>query len=95
VLVDNKGLSLNVILNDVSHKTNIPVELMKLKSRGRPIVEARQIYFKRAKEITKCSLAAIGLLVNRDHSTVIHGICTVNNVRELSKRYDEYFNNIN
>lgn len=89
------GFSLEFILEDISNKTNIPVELMKLKTRGRPIVESRQIYFKRAREVTKFSLYTIGLLVNRDHSTVMYGIRTVNNVRELTRKYNELFNGNN
>ncbi len=82
---------LEFILEDVAVRAKIPVETLKMKTRKREIVEARQIYFKRSKEVTKSSLASIGALVNLDHATVLHGITTVNDVRELTKRYDEYY----
>jgi chromosomal replication initiator protein len=79
------------ILSDVSNKSGISEETLKSKTRIREVAEARQIYFKRASQITKLSLAAIGKFVNRDHATVIHGIKAVNNIRELRQKYSEYF----
>lgn len=86
-----KQINLEGILSEVSGKANIPVETLKMKTRKREIVEARQIYFKRAKRETSFSLASIGALVGKDHATVLHGIKTVNNVKELSERYYDYF----
>jgi hypothetical protein len=92
VNVRETKLYLYNILKDVSIKTNISVDVMKGKSRKREVVEARQLFFKRAKEITNLSLSKIGSRLNRDHSTVLYGIKTVNNLKSLSERYDVYFN---
>jgi chromosomal replication initiator protein len=82
---------LEKILSDVSNKSGIPEELMKSKTRDREVTEARQIYFKRARDITKLSSTAIGRLVGRDHSTVLYGIKLVNDVKGIRERYYEYF----
>lgn len=88
---DPSRINLEGLLFVVSKKSDIPIEALKRKTRKREIVESRQIYFKAAKQMTKSSLSAIGRLVRLDHSTVIHGIKVVNNVKELSERYYEYF----
>lgn len=87
----NNGELYNV-LRIVAKKSRIPIEELLFGNRKREIVEARQIYFKRAKEITKNTLAIIGELVGKDHATVLHGIKIVNNVKYLTERYNIYFN---
>jgi hypothetical protein len=79
------------VLMSVSQKTKIPYADMFLKTRRREIVEARQIYFKRAKEMTNETFQRIGEFVNKDHATVMYGIDQVNDVKELSARYNSYF----
>tara|TARA_B100000424_G_C22819580_1_gene438501 strand:- start:178 stop:567 length:390 start_codon:yes stop_codon:yes gene_type:complete len=44
------------------------------RSRKRPYVYQRAVYFKICKEKAKCSLEQIGRTVNKDHATVLHGI---------------------
>lgn len=75
----------------VCRKQKIDPAIAKRKSRKREIVVARNLYFKRAKERTGKSLNKIGSVVGQDHATVLHGIKNVNNIRELSRRYDEIF----
>lgn len=83
------------ILKDVSSKSGIPIAVLKGemlwegKKRKREVVEARQFYFTRARDKTKCSLERIGLLVGKDHATVLHGIKTVNNA--LLREYEIFF----
>lgn len=86
-----KSWNLSGVLLEVSQAAKIPVEILKLKTRKREIVEARQIYFVRAKLFTTASLAVIGRLVGKDHATVLHGIKVVNNVIELKRKYDDWF----
>jgi hypothetical protein len=83
---------LEIILQEVSWKSNISIKEITSKSRKREFVEARQIYCKRAKETTSKSLRAIGKLVNVDHATVLYAIKEVNNLKCLSDRYNYYFN---
>lgn len=46
------------------------------KTRGREYVYARAVYYKLARELTDYSLSQIGLLVHRDHASVLHGLKT-------------------
>ena len=79
------------ILKDVSIRMGIPIEKLKSKTRKREIVDARYIYFRRAKEITKASTTKIGEYVNRHHATVIHGIKETFNVPDLIKKYESIY----
>ena len=86
-----KSKTLASILKYVSEKVEIPVEILKMKTRKREIVEARQFFFVEAKEQTKESLSRIGAYVGKDHATVLHGIKTVNNTVEVKEKYEELF----
>ena len=89
----NHFYKLTCIINKVVEATNVSLETFVSKTRYRPAVEARQLYFKRAKETTDASLADIGSMVQSgDHSTVIHGIKQVENVPSLIRKYNEIFN---
>lgn len=84
---------LQCIMNEVISKSKIPKEVFMSKTRYRPVVEARQCYFKRAREKTSASLDLIGSFVESgDHANVLYGINQVNTVPTLKKKYDEYFN---
>jgi len=85
-------INLITILARVSELSGIPVEVLKLNTRKRDVVEARHIFFKRACEGTRETLETIGKYVGRDHASVLHGVSQVNNIKYLSDRYDVYFN---
>jgi chromosomal replication initiator protein len=89
----NGNTSLERILFEVSKLTWVPIEYLRSKTRQRNVCEARQIYFRRAREMTTNTLYEIGALVNRDHATVMNGIKIVNDVKELRERYKLYFKN--
>ena len=78
---------LSNILQDVCYRTGINLRLIKSKLRWREIVDARCVYYLRAKELTRSSLSSIGELVNRDHATVLHGIAEANKVKEIQELY--------
>lgn len=84
---------LSTILKDVAMRTNIPIELLKSRSRKREVCDARYVYFLRAKRITKNSLARIGQTVGRDHATVHTGLKTARNTREVIELYMNTYNN--
>ena len=80
------------ILNDVAIKTHIPLDKLRSRSRQREIVDARFIYFRRAREVTRESLRNIGRLVdNRDHATVLHGIKQALSTREVATLYERCY----
>lgn len=59
---------------------------LKRNTRKRNYVEARAIFYKLCREFTKMSLEQIGEQVNRDHSSVLHGIRCLNNWVEQDNR---------
>lgn len=65
-------MKLKKILKVVSNVTEISKAKMKSKNRFSEVVQARNIYFLLASH-TASSLHDIGLKVNRNHSTVVHG----------------------
>jgi len=66
------------ILDIISNREKIPLELLKSKTRLKEISDVRQMYMYVTKEYNqKFTLTEIGLLVNRDHATVIHSIANV------------------
>lgn len=79
------------ILNDVCQKLNISIEDIKSPNRKRELVEARQIYCRKAKESTKASLAVIGAEIKRDHATVMYAIKQAENVVEIKAIYEKYY----
>lgn len=71
-------ITIEHIQKAVSQYFDIPVDLIRGKSRRQEIVRARQVAMYLAKELTNSSLKTIGLhFGGRDHSTVIHACQTV------------------
>ena len=67
-----KGITLDEILKRVSQASGLHEEALKLKTRKRKIVEARQAYMIIARLITDNSLEEIGTKVGKDHATVVY-----------------------
>lgn len=66
--------NLQTILEVISEYYGVSENSIKSKTRKVKSVRARQIYFYIAYKTSGKGLAEIGKLVNRDHTTVIHGI---------------------
>lgn len=62
-------------------KEYICTEGLDVKSRKRDIVYRRIYLFRYLKQMEGMSLISIGKMFNRDHSTVIHGLRTFDNVK--------------
>ena len=76
-----REVSIDYIQKVVCDYFDLPIELLKSKTRKREIVQARQIAMYFAKKMTKSSLANIGLHCGgKDHATVLHACRTVNNL---------------
>jgi len=96
----DKRLGLTDIVKIISFETGISIESMKIKTRKREVVEARQIAMWMLKRHTKLNLAAIGEYFENDHehvfdhATVLHAIRTVNNLRESNKDFREKFEKV-
>lgn len=81
-------VGIDYIQKFVSEYFTISLDLLKAKTRKREVVVARQVAMYLAKEYTNMSLKSIGYhFGNRDHSTVIHAITTVNDMMDTDKRF--------
>ena len=91
-----REVSIDYIQKVVCDYFNLPVELMKSKTRKREVVQARQIVMFFSKSLTKSSLATIGMQCGgKDHATVLHACKTVNNLMDTDKRFKIYIDDIN
>ena len=86
----SREVSIDFIQKTVCEYYNVPVELLKDKTRKRAIVQARQLSMFLAKQFTNHSLKSIGKFFGgRDHSTVIHSCQAVQNLMETDDEFEE------
>ena len=70
-----REVSIEYIQKVVCDYFDLPIELMKSKTRKREVVQARQIAMYFSKKMTKSSLANIGMHCGgKDHATVLHAV---------------------
>ncbi len=76
VIVPEEDISigLDAVISIIANEMEVSVDEIKSKKRTKKITEARQLYMYIAREILNESLVTIGKTVDRDHSTVLHGI---------------------
>ena len=90
-----REVSIDYIQKVVCDYFDLPIELLKSKTRKREIVQARQIAMYFSKKMTKSSLANIGLHCGgKDHATVLHACRTVNNLQETDKHFRKYLDDL-
>jgi chromosomal replication initiator protein len=90
-----REVSIDYIQKVVCDYFDMPIELLKSKTRKREIVQARQLAMYFSKQFTKSSLATIGAQCgNKDHATVLHACRTVSNLAETDKRFKKYVDEI-
>jgi chromosomal replication initiator protein len=90
-----REVSIDYIQKVVCDYFDLPIELMKSKTRKREVVQARQIAMYFSKQLTKSSLATIGMHCGgKDHATVLHACKTVNNLMETDKRFRGYVDDL-
>lgn len=89
-IIQDKDISLNsdAILEVVSSHFNVKIDEIKSKKRNQPITNARQVYMYLAREILNDSLLNIGKNIDRDHSTVIHGIEKIEEKIKSDKNFE-------
>jgi len=87
----HKEISIEYIQKLVCEYFEVPIEMVKSKTRKREIVQARQISMYLAKNHTKSSLKSIGSFFGgRDHSTVIYACQTVVDLIDTDKKFKAY-----
>ena len=90
-----REISVDYIQKVVCDYFNLPMELLKSKTRKREVVQARQIAMFFSKKHTKLSLASIGAQTGgKDHATVLHACKTVNNLMDTDKRFRVYIDDL-
>ncbi len=90
-----REVSIDYIQKVVCDYFDLPIELLKSKTRKREVVQARQIAMYFAKKMTKSSLANIGMHCGgKDHATVLHACKTVNNLIDTDKRFRGYITDL-
>ena len=90
-----REVSIDYIQKVVCDYFDLPIELLKSKTRKREVVQARQIAMFFAKKMTKSSLANIGMHCGgKDHATVLHACRTVNNLQETDKQFRGYLEDL-
>ena len=93
VFNQTKVITVDKIQNIVSNFYSISLSEMLSQRRSRPLARPRQIAMYLAKKLTTRSLPEIGRrFANRDHTTVIHAVKTIN---RLSEKDEELKKNIN
>ena len=86
-----REVSIDYIQKVICDYFDIPIDVMKSKTRKREIVQCRQLAMFFSKQLTKSSLAMIGKYCgNKDHATVLHACKTVNNLADTDKRFKGY-----
>jgi chromosomal replication initiator protein len=87
----SREISIDYIQKIVCDYFNLPMDLLKSKTRKREVVQARQISMFFSKKLTKASLASIGAHCGgKDHATVLHACRTVVNLSETDKQFKVY-----
>lgn len=90
-----REVSIDYIQKVVCDYFDMPIELIKSKTRKREVVQARQIAMYFAKKMTKSSLANIGMHCGgKDHATVLHACRTVNNLQETDKQFRTFIDDL-
>ena len=86
-----REVSIEYIQKIVCDYFDLPIEMLKSKTRKREVVQARQISMYFSKKMTKSSLANIGAHCGgKDHATVLHACRTVVNLSETDKQFRHY-----
>lgn len=86
-----KEVSIDYIQKVICDYFNMGLDQLKSKTRKREVVQARQIAMYFAKQMTKSSLANIGMHCGgKDHATVLHACRTVNNLIDTDKKFKQY-----
>lgn len=84
-------VGIETIMDEVARYFGISVEALKSKSRKKNLVVARQIAMYLCKEYTNFSLKSIGYhFGGRDHSTVIHAVQNISELREKDSSFRFY-----
>ena len=83
ILISKKRENVKTVLDDVSILYGVPVDDILGKRRLKLIVDARHDAMYRMRNDLRMTYSHIGLIFNRDHSTVIHAVEKVTNEKYI------------
>lgn len=76
---DRRHLSPEIVVKDVCRRYDLSVDDLKSECRKRDLVFPRHLAMYLIKQRTGLSLSKIGEMFNRDHTSVMHAIRTIQN----------------
>lgn len=75
VFTDNEIMGrLDILARSICRKHRVPIAAFRGPIRRRRLVEARELFYQKAKDQLKATLKEIGSYVNRDHSTICQSL---------------------
>ena len=87
--VEIMGMSMESMMARTCQFFEVNIEQLQSKWRKREVVEARYFFYYYAKNIESKTLVMLGNATNRDHTTIIHGLRTMENLFETDRAYRE------
>jgi chromosomal replication initiator protein len=85
-----KVITMDVIFELVKNQFKVSIEDLKSKSRKKELIQPRQFAIYLAKEILNIPLSNIGYYFDRDHSTVIYSINSINESLKTDKLVQDH-----
>ena len=79
------NVSIQKVLAAISRHSNIEVEVLTGRKRDKIIMPWRQLAYLLSYQLTGCTLTQIGQVLNRDHTSLMHGIKQINKLRVLDQ----------
>ena len=87
-------VTIEKILDKVSKKFGVTIEEIKGKKRTKEISRARHVTFYLIRSITDQSFPAIGRLFNKDHTTVLSAINTIESEMKINRSFESQINEL-
>ena len=85
------NVSIKKILVAISRYSHIQVDVLTGRKRDKIIMPWRQLAYLLSYELTGCTLTQIGKVLNRDHTSLLHGIKQINKLREQDPYVEEVY----
>lgn len=94
VKTPEKALSKKPDLDRICNLLGVTYDMLKDKSREHFLTTRRMVAFRFIRDNYELTLKEIGSLFNRDHTTVIHGLNTFDDLYETNKKFRELANKL-
>ena len=85
------NVSIQKILSAISRRSYIQVEVLTGRKRNKIIMPWRQLAYLLSYELTGCTLTQIGEVLERDHTSLLHGIKQIKKLRERDPYVEQIY----